>query len=75
MRQNSAVVAAALRAVDQRLTALRRSGKGRAHKSLREKVVELSELKHPKPKPNYVTVWVNPRPTTGLNQMMEVGFA
>jgi len=71
MRENPAVIAAATRAVDQQLVALKRASKEKERRTLREKVVELTELKHPKPKPNYVTVWVN---AAGLNQMMEVRF-
>jgi len=75
MRQNPTIVTAAMKAVDQQLIALRRASKEKQRRSLREKVAELYELKHLKKKPNCVTVWVNPRPTTGLNQMMEVRIA
>ncbi|KAK4696168.1 hypothetical protein P7C71_g1699, partial [Lecanoromycetidae sp. Uapishka_2] len=43
-------------------------------RNLRQKVAELTELENPKPKPNYVEVWVSVGPADGLDQMIQLNL-
>ena len=51
--------------VDDKLLAAERRRREKDYHRLRARVVELFELEHPPPRPNYVEVLVKPRPAMG----------
>ena len=55
--------------VDRKLLAAGRQRREDEYRPLRVKVVELFEIEYPTPLPNYVEVWVKPRPAMGSKYM------